>query len=121
MSNLTQTTVDTIKKYLLRQQKEVEQNIQTVKRDDPATAPALAESSEPGTDSWIAENHTSTLALGASLKRTAVNVSKALTKIKHGTYGKCENCGNSIETGRLLAMPTAEFCLSCSSRPAKKA
>ena len=120
MSNLTQTTVETIKKYLLRQQKEVEQNMETVSRDDPATAPALAESSEPGTDSWIAQNHTSTLALGASLKRTAMNVSKALTRIKNGTYGKCERCGNWIETGRLMAMPTAQLCLSCSTKPTKK-
>ena len=119
MSNLTQKTIETIKKYLVRQQKQVEQNLKTVNEDDPATQPALAESSEPGTDSWIAENHTSTIALGNSLKTTGTNVKKALTKIKNGTYGKCEKCGNMIETGRLMAMPTAAVCLSCSKKSSR--
>lgn len=120
MSNLTQTTIEAIKKYLLRQQKEVEKNLKAVEMDDPATQPALAESSEPGTDSWIAENHISTIALGNSLKKSLVNVRKALTKIKIGTYGKCDNCGREIETDRLLAMPTATVCLACSKKASKK-
>ena len=119
MSSLTQTTIDTIKKYLQRQQKQVEQNLKSVKEDDPATAPSLAESSEPGTDSWIAEYHTSAVALGVSLKNSANNMAKALAKIKAGTYGKCEKCAKSIETGRLLAMPTASQCLSCSKKGSK--
>ncbi|MDO8618735.1 MAG: TraR/DksA C4-type zinc finger protein [Candidatus Daviesbacteria bacterium] len=119
MSNLPQKTLETIKSLLMRQQKQVEQNLKTVKADDPAMAPALAESSEPGTDSWIAENHTSTLALGDSLKRTAGHIKNALGRIKDGTYGKCKNCGNPIEHGRIFAMPTAELCLTCSKKTSK--
>lgn len=103
----------------MRQQKEVEKNLKTVGADDPAIAPALAESSEPGTDSWIAANHTSTIALGDSLKRTANNIKNALGRIKDGTYGKCDRCGKQIEYGRLLAMPTAACCLICSKKPTK--
>ena len=115
MSNLPQKTIDTIKKYLLRQQRQVESDLRAVENTDPAKE-VLPESSEPGTDSWIAEEHSSSLAIGSSLKTTASSVKKALNKIAHGTYGKCENCGKYIETGRLLAMPTATLCLSCSQK-----
>ncbi len=103
----------------MRQQKEVESNLKAVKDDDPATAPSLAESSEPGTDSWIADNHTSTIALGNSLKKAANGIKSALGKIRSGNYGKCEKCGKPIEYGRILAMPTASFCLSCSKKSSK--
>ncbi len=118
MSNLPQKTIEALKKYLLRQQQQVESNLKTVEAADPAKE-VLPESSEPGTDSWIAEEHSSSLAIGSSLKTTANNVKKALGRIKAGTYGKCENCGKTIETGRLLAMPTATLCLSCSQKSAK--
>lgn len=119
MSNLPQKTIETIKRLLQRQQRQVEQNLKTVKEDDPATAPSLAESSEPGTDSWIAQNHTSVVALGDTLKRAGGSIKKALGKIKDGNYGKCEHCGKHIENGRLLAMPTAELCLACSKKGIK--
>lgn len=103
----------------MRQQRQVEENLDAVKKDDPATAPSLAESSEPGTDSWIAQNHTATVALGNSLKNAAGSIKKALGRIRSGTYGKCEKCGKPIEHGRLLAMPTADLCLTCSKKSSK--
>ena len=33
---------------------------------------------------------------------------------------KCEKCGKRIEIGRLLAMPIAQYCLSCSKKSSKK-
>lgn len=113
-------TLNTIKKYLLRQQREVEKNLKEVEKDDPATAPALAEASEPGTDSWIAQSHISALALLSTLRKTAGSIKKALSKIKNGSYGKCERCGKRIETSRLLVMPTTPYCVSCSQKLAKK-
>src|SRR3989344_309609 len=113
MSDLTQKTLETIKKYLLRQEKQVKENIKSVEKDDPATSDVVAESSEPGTDSLIATAHTSTVALKNQLTGLAGNVKQALSKIKNRTYGKCEKCGKPIETRRLLAMPTAIYCLDC--------
>ena len=101
-----------IKKLLLKQQKEVEKNIKEVEEDDPATTPALAESSEPGTDSYIADTHTKDVVLKEQLKKVGDGIQKALTKLKKGSYGKCEKCGKQIEVSRLLAMPIAQYCLS---------
>src|SRR3989344_3422217 len=116
MLELTQKALANIKKYLLREQREAKESMQSIEKEDPAMPSAMAESSEPGTDSWIAENHARALALGGQLQKVGFNVKKALSKIKNGTYGHCEKCGRHIETNRLLAMPTATLCLICSKK-----
>lgn len=116
MLDLPQKTLQTIKRYLLKKRSEVEQNLKEVELDDPATTPSLAESSEPGTDSWIADSHGRIMALKEQLKRLATSIKSALNKIRSGTYGRCERCGKSIEAKRLLAMPTATLCLACSQK-----
>lgn len=119
MLTLTQKTLDSIKKMLLRQEKEVTEELKNMEKADPATVTALAESSEPGTDSWIAEGHSRAVALGTQLQSVGISIRKALDKLRRGTYGKCEKCKKQIEMGRLLAMPTAAICLSCTKRATK--
>ena len=73
-------TLNTIKRILLRQQKEVQKNIKEVEEDDPASPPALAESSEPGTDSYIADTHTKILVVKNSLVQISNSIKKSLCK-----------------------------------------
>lgn len=40
-------------------------------------------------------------------------VQAAKAKIEDGTYGICEDCGCDISQKRLLARPTASFCIDC--------
>lgn len=120
MLNFPKQTLEFIKVHLLRQQKEVEKNLKEVIEDDPAQSPALAESSEPGTDSYIADAHTKKVVLEAQLKNARTGIKEALLKIKKGSYGKCERCTQAIAVGRLLAMPTAQYCVSCSQKTSKK-
>lgn len=112
-------TLNTIKRILLRQQKDIEKNINEFEQEDPVKAPALAESSEPGTDSAIADTHTKTLVLQQRLKQASQGIKKALSKIKEGSYGKCDNCENRIEISRLLIIPTTSLCSSCSKKVSK--
>lgn len=116
MLSLPRNRIEAIKRYLLRQQKEVEKNLQDVEKDDPATTPALVESTEPGTDSWVAEAHTRAIALGQQLKVLASSIRAAILRIKNGTYGYCEKCKKYIEVKRLMILPTATLCLSCSKK-----
>ncbi len=108
--------INNIKNLLTRQQKEIEKNLKEVQKEDPVSADGLVESSEPGTDSYMADAHTKTVAIEETLKKTNSSIKAALLKIKNKAYGKCEKCGNQIEIGRLLAMPMAQFCLSCSKK-----
>ena len=119
MLNFPKQTIKFIQNLLLSQQKEVEKNLKKVEKDDPAKADGLAETSEPGLDSYIADTHTKIVALEEQLKKTNSSIKTALAKIGKGTYGKCEDCGKQIEMARLLAMPTAAYCLSCSKKSSK--
>lgn len=120
MLSLPQKTLDKIKQTLLRQQREVDDQIKSIESDDPVSASGLvAEASEPGTDSWLAEAHGRLLALKGDLLGLSVKIKNSLIRMGSGTYGKCERCGKPIEAARLKAMPTATLCLLCSSRKNK--
>lgn len=114
MLNLPQKTLTNIKNLLLRRQREVADNLKEVEKDDPTKDVILAESSEPGTESWIAEGHAKAMAVAHQLKEVTGNIKTALLKIRKGNYGVCERCSKPIEHPRLLAIPTAKYCLSCS-------
>lgn len=40
-------------------------------------------------------------------------IDEALQRIEEGTFGLCDDCGESIEIRRLEARPTATYCVSC--------
>jgi DnaK suppressor protein len=45
--------------------------------------------------------------------RELSNIEAALEKMREGTYGKCEGCGDSIPLIRLQALPYATYCINC--------
>ena len=61
------------------------------------------------------------LALERRLTGALGDVEHALGKLKQGTYGLCDNCGQPIEAARLEVLPQASLCLSCKARQAKNA
>lgn len=114
------TDLEKVKTNLLKQQKKVEEDIKAVEEDDPVTQRGgLAESSEPGTDSWMADVHSRAMAAKQSLFELLEKTKKALNNIKSGKYGKCDKCGKMIEEERLEAMPTATLCMNCSKKTTK--
>jgi len=46
-------------------------------------------------------------------------IEEALDRIKEGTFGICENCGNEIPVARLEAMPFAVTCVPCKTEQEK--
>ncbi len=116
MLNLPQTTLEKVKKILVRQQAQVEQELKTIEKDDPVLAEALAETIEPGTESFEADAHSRFVAIKNDLVDLLKKTTSSLTKINKGTYGICEKCAEPIESSRLEALPTATTCLSCSKK-----
>lgn len=113
--------LEKIKSLLLRKQKKVEQEIKALEKDDPLLNGETAhETSEPGTDSWLADTHSRIVAVKKSLQEILINIKKSLLSLKSGKYGKCENCGKAIEPQRLEAIPTTTLCISCSRKKSKK-
>lgn len=117
--NLPQASLDKIKRLLLHQQKKVEDDLKAIEKDDPILNEGLAESSEPGIDSWMADIHTRVMSTKQTLVGLLTRTKQALTNINSGKYGKCDNCGKVIDEKRLQAMPTATRCIACSKKPAK--
>jgi DnaK suppressor protein len=120
MLNLPQNTLTKLKSYLLRQQQQVEEEIKSLETDDPVLMDAVAESSEPGTDSFQADIHSRLVAAKTDLSGLLINIKSSLSKMNKGTYGVCEKCGKQIETERLEAMPTATLCITCSKKAPRR-
>ncbi len=45
--------------------------------------------------------------------RELANIERALVRIRNGSYGECEGCGNRIPLARLNALPYATSCIEC--------
>lgn len=120
MSNQTQLNSKKIKEKLLDEQNKLEADLKSLKEDDPVLDSLVSESSEPGTDSWMADVHSRAMAARGSLEGMLKNIKKALRALNTGKYGKCEDCGKQIEAERLEAMPTAVKCITCSKKASKK-
>jgi RNA polymerase-binding transcription factor len=46
-------------------------------------------------------------------RETVERIDAALTRLDHGLYGRCTECGDDITTARLRALPFAVRCLDC--------
>ncbi len=117
MLHLPQESISKIKKYLIKQQKQLADQIRSLEKDDPVLEDGLAESPESGTESWAAEVHSRFVSVKNDLMDLSKRVTKSLINIRKGTYGKCEMCGKDIEIERIEAIPTATLCMSCSKKP----
>jgi DnaK suppressor protein len=54
--------------------------------------------------------HARTSAISKELGKRMIQIRKALTRIRIGKYGICEECGQMIDTDRLIAYPEATLC-----------
>lgn len=54
--------------------------------------------------------HARVSALRTEMNRGMIQIRKALTRIKIGKYGICEECGQMIDTDRLIVFPEATLC-----------
>lgn len=111
-----------IRKYLEDKLRDTEHRLAQLRRDDPTSDKDRlhTESSDDDTATDKAK-HERIQALQTQLNRSVIEMRKALTKIKVGSYGNCENCGKLIDTDRLAAMPQATLCMDCERKKEKKA
>src|SRR5258708_14897870 len=47
-------------------------------------------------------------------------IADALVRLGHGSYGTCLECGETISTKRLDAVPWARYCVTCQERIATR-
>jgi RNA polymerase-binding protein DksA len=61
-----------------------------------------------------------TILISARDKEKLHAIEGALEKIREGTYGVCEECGDEIGGGRQKVMPLAQLCVTCQSKIEKE-
>jgi DnaK suppressor protein len=54
-------------------------------------------------------------AAGDHAARELAGIRLAQRRLRDGTYGYCEDCGDPIAENRLLAMPATRYCCACQS------
>ncbi|MBA4349013.1 MAG: transcriptional regulator, TraR/DksA family protein [Thermodesulfovibrio sp.] len=52
----------------------------------------------------------------STYRETLIKIDAALSKLKEGTYGICEECGDEISEERLRIMPFAIYCRDCQEK-----
>lgn len=115
-----QKVLQPINEYLQAAQKRLESRKKRLKEEDPFSDPGrVSDNAATDTDAAEISGHDRVEALRFEIDRRLIVVRKALTKIKLGKYGLCENCGKMIDTDRLAANPAAEVCMSCASKRKK--
>lgn len=60
------------------------------------------------------------LAFKRQLSESLAEVEQSLRKLDDGTYGVCDNCGQTINRARLEALPQANLCLNCKALQQKR-
>jgi len=60
-----------------------------------------------------------TLALLRNLEDKEYSLSRALSMLDDGSYGKCEICGREIGAERLEALPYTTYCVECKAKVEK--
>ena len=76
------------------------------------------ESADDGTEDIVdrANNHYNRelmFSLSDSERQRLLQVEDALRRIDEGAYGRCGNCGGTINPLRLEAVPWTRFCIDC--------
>lgn len=80
-------------------------------RDSSGDLSAYAtHSADIGTDAMEREKD---MMLASRESRTVLLIREALRRIDDGTYGACEECGESVGVKRLELIPYAQFCTRC--------
>ena len=96
--------------------KQLERRRSSIENEDPFVGERAESLASPDTDAAEQFGHARSEALRRELDRKIIQTRKALARVKIGSYGICEECGEMIDTDRLMIYPEATLCVSCEHR-----
>jgi RNA polymerase-binding transcription factor DksA len=106
--------------FLQNNLKKLEVRKKEITKEDPFKNKArILDNASPDADAEEQFGHARTTAIKEQIDRKIVQTKKALTRIKVGKYGICEDCGKMIDTDRLVVYPEATLCASCQEKREK--
>jgi RNA polymerase-binding protein DksA len=108
---LTPQRLDRLRGYLLEQQAALQHQINTL--TDASQESNVGLGNHMAEDATAAFDQAASVSLLRGHERALQSVEDALHRMAHGTYGKCDRCGDEIDFARLKAVPEATLCLHC--------
>lgn len=109
-----------IGKFLRNQLSLLERRRTEIEGDDPFSAGRADSMAAPDQNAAEQFGHARVGAMKLELDRRIIQLRKALTHVRLGSYGTCENCSNLIDTDRLAVFPEATLCVSCERKREKR-
>ncbi|MHB8904448.1 MAG: TraR/DksA family transcriptional regulator [Patescibacteria group bacterium] len=115
---LDQKTIKEIEKQLLKQKKQIIDDLNDLSRKDNHEADNMSAKfpeygDKPDENAQEISDYSTNIMTEKVLEKSLEDINKTLDRITKGTYGVCKYCGNPIAAKRLLARPTASSCISC--------
>ena len=106
--------------FLSGQVQKLERNKKKLSEEDPFSDESrVTNNAASDTEAEEQYGHARTSALREQVDRKIIQMKKALTRVRMGKYGICENCGKMIDTDRLMVYPEATLCVSCEAKKEK--
>jgi DnaK suppressor protein len=103
--------------FLKTQLKRLERRKKVIGEEDPfIDTSRTMDNASPDTDAAEQFGHARTSAIKEQLDKKIIQTKKALTRVKIGKYGTCEDCGEMIDTDRLIVYPEATMCAKCRTK-----
>ena len=100
-----------IARFLTARLHTLEKRKKEIAKEDPfADTTRVDDNAAPDIEADEQFGHARTSALKQEISKNIVGVRKALTRVKIGKYGICEECGEMIDSARLIAFPEATLC-----------
>lgn len=113
--------LEPVAEFLSQQLKQLEARRREIETEDPFAVPGRAtDNAAPDTDAEEQFGHARTSAIRHELDRKIIQTRKALSRARIGKYGICANCGDMIDTDRLMIYPEATLCVKCGSKKERK-
>lgn len=106
-----------IGKFLQTSLKKLERRRKEIEDEDPfKDEDRLLDNAAPDADAAEQFGHARTKAINEQLDKKIIQTKKALARIRLGKYGICEDCGEMIDTDRLMVYPEATLCANCQAK-----
>ena len=102
-----------VKKYLEEERKRLKVQRNSFKKSDPFTDETRLQENSLEEDVTEQVDHYESEIKVNFVNRQIVQIRKALTRLKIGKYGICDECGKIIDTDRLAVKPETTKCIDC--------
>ncbi|MDO8551181.1 MAG: TraR/DksA C4-type zinc finger protein [bacterium] len=109
-----------VRNFLKREEKELVERKKSLAKEDPFADPArLGDNAAVDAEAAEQFGHARIEAMHKEIDRRLIEIRKALSRIKIGKYGVCQECGDMIDTDRLTIKPEATLCIVCERKKGK--